>query len=152
MKGYSIKKIVLGSIMSIMLIHNADANKFAGIVICNAIDQPFVISCNGKTPPFSIQPNRCLPASWKDMATIPGLFGGTPQNPVTHFTCQWQINGSNEIVSTVMDIMDDHSGNFPVGKVSNVVVKDNYTFKSNPNPIPDTYLSNIDAVLMNNTG
>lgn len=129
------------------LMGNVYAGNLGGLILCSAIQQPFVISCNGKSAP-PINPITCLPATWKDIATVPELFGGTPQNPVTHLTCQWSSTSTGEkIVSTVMDILDDHSGNFPEGKVSNIVVSDNYTFDSNPNPIPDSYTPFIAVVL-----
>lgn len=146
------KKIIslfLGVMFISAPIENANANVFSGLILCSAIQQPFTIFCNGKGAP-PINPNNCLPATWKDIATIPGLFGGTPQNPVTHLTCQWVSTSTGEkIASTVMDITDDHLGNFPTDKVSNIVVSDNYTYDSISSPIPDDYTPNISVILKN---
>jgi hypothetical protein len=148
------KKIVslllsIVSVTSFVGSSSANANILFGLILCSALQKPFTIFCNGKAAP-PINPNTCLPASWKDIATIPELFGGTPENPVTHLTCQWVSTDTGEqIASTVMDITDDHSGNFPTGKVSNIIVSDHYTYDSIPNPIPDDYTANISVMVEN---
>jgi hypothetical protein len=141
------KMILLGATLATCVIGNSYANNLAGLVICSAVPQPFVISCNGKSAP-PVSPTVCLPATWKAMATVPELFGGTPEHPVTHLTCEWRSTTTGEkIVSTVMDILDDHAGNFPSGKVSNIELNKNYIFDPTPNPIPSDYTVFMSVVL-----
>jgi hypothetical protein len=140
---------LIGTILDFGLMGNASADNLAGLILCNKTQQPFAIFCNVKAAP-PINPNTCLPATWKDIATIPEVFGGTPQAPVTHLTCQWVSTSTGEtMVSTVMDISDDHSGNFPSGKISHIVVSGNYSIDSLPNPVPQDYTPFILSVLKN---
>lgn len=110
-----------------------------GVTICNETDSAFFITCNSKTAP-PILKNSCLPVSWNAIATNPWIFGGSQKNPLTHLTCEWNSIEGEKLVSTTMDI-DPSTLN--LGKVSDIVVNSDYTYTSDPNPVPSGFTPNI---------
>lgn len=115
-----------------------------GVTICNQTNSAFFITCNSKTAP-PILKNSCLPVSWNAIATNPWIFGGSQKNPLTHLTCEWNSIEGEKLVSTTMDI---DTNSLDVGKVSDIVVNSDYTYTSDPNPVPSNYIPNIKVTIM----
>lgn len=140
------KNILAGIAIYSVFIGNVIATNFTGVIVCNETPEALIITCNGNSAP-PVPSHICLPASWKDMATLPIFFGGTKQNPITHFICTWDAkNSGKQIMSTAMDISD----NYTSGKVSQIVINPPYTAQTVPNPIPEEYLSSIYVALQKN--